>query len=456
MDKKTLLLKRLSSYSATAAAMTALSTSVSGQIYSGPKNILVDNATVNIDLDNDGTNDFSFENGTFLYYGTRNFNQIRSLDVTNNKWIASTMSSMVSAFGPNISFPYYSPGSTTTFVSGNLGDTYFNAGNFAGLGDKYIALKFSASTKLGWIRINIPGGHATATIRDWAYTEGGVSNFFTGSLKPVVSNSSVSDAAATTAKLNLTSNAEGTVYFAVQLATTATIPTAAAIKAGTGFLATGSGAATADAALSLDITGLSENTGYKIFYIVENPLVSGNISEVGELSFTTPDITAPVLSAVTIDGITATGADAHLTANESGTAYIAVLAASATAPVATEIKAGAGFAITGNKAATASVDVEFGLTGLISETDYKVYMVVEDASGNISEVSSASFTTLDITAPVLSAVSVDGITATGATAHLTSDEAGTAYFAVLAASATAPVAARLKQGRGLQLQAILL
>jgi hypothetical protein len=286
MDKKNLLIQRLAGYSATAAAMTALATNVSGQTYSGLKNILVDNTTKNIDLDGDGTSDFAFTNS--LVINLYNANQFASLDVTNNKWIGT---SMVGAFGPNMMFYGTYPSVSATSIN-NLGGYYASSEPFAGKGDEYIAVKFGTTNKLGWIRINIPSNNTTLTIRDWAYT----SQFYltTAALTPVISGASISDTQTNAAKLNLTSNAEGIAYFAVQLASVSTTPTAASIKAGTGFVTSGNIVATAASALSLNINGLTGNTDYKVFYIVENGLRTGNVSEIGQISFTTTLNTAVI------------------------------------------------------------------------------------------------------------------------------------------------------------------
>ena len=89
---------------------------------------------------------------------------------------------------------------------------------------------------------------------------------------------------------------------------------------------------------------------------------------------------------------------------------------------------------------------QFSITGLFADTNYVAYFVAEDMVGNLqSTISSKAFTTLpsDTTPPVISALSLTGITNSGAMAQVTSSESGTAYSVVLLSGATAPTVAQV-------------
>ncbi|SDC37371.1 T9SS type A sorting domain-containing protein [Williamwhitmania taraxaci] len=106
------------------------------------------------------------------------------------------------------------------------------------------------------------------------------------------------------------------------------------------------------------------------------------------------DITAPILSAASVDGITATNAVAHITANEAGTAYYAVQLASITAPTAAAIKDGTGFLAAGNAPVTATVEKSINIAGLSFSSSYSFYTIVVDGASNTSEIKKVEFTTI--------------------------------------------------------------
>ncbi|GHV06448.1 hypothetical protein FACS189485_14980 [Spirochaetia bacterium] len=167
------------------------------------------------------------------------------------------------------------------------------------------------------------------------------------------------------------------------------------------------------------------------------------------------DITAPVLSAGSVSDLsTAAGTTATLkfSSDEAGTYYYVVLAASDAVPDEATVKAQGTAAAKGTDAATAAENT-IAVTGLTPSSTYTAYIVVEDSSGNLSAILSISDVnpvmpgTPDTTAPVLSAGSVSDLSTpagTTATLKFTSNEAGTYYYVVLAASDAAPNAATVK------------
>ncbi len=118
----------------------------------------------------------------------------------------------------------------------------------------------------------------------------------------------------------------------------------------------------------------------------------------------TYDSTAPTLSNADADQITGSEASLSFTSNEAGTYYYLVYPAAYTAPGADTVRAqgdgaaakGAGAAVSGSNSAK--------VTGLSATTDYKAYVVVEDAAGNLSTVKAIAFTTTIIKIPLTSSV----------------------------------------------------
>ena len=92
------------------------------------------------------------------------------------------------------------------------------------------------------------------------------------------------------------------------------------------------------------------------------------------LTVSIPDETVPVLTETSAGSQSATGATVSFKSDEAGDYYYVVLAATEDAPTADTIKDGAsGTAIAGVNS--------FDVHGLTASTDYKAYVVVEDASG---------------------------------------------------------------------------
>ena len=102
---------------------------------------------------------------------------------------------------------------------------------------------------------------------------------------------------------------------------------------------------------------------------------------------------------VSAANVLVTRADINVLSGTVGTAYIAVLADGAMAPTAADIKAAiagsGGVVIAGNSAVTAGVRTTVSLTGLMGDTAYDVYVVVE-SSGVLGRVAKVDLTTLKV------------------------------------------------------------
>lgn len=147
--------------------------------------------------------------------------------------------------------------------------------------------------------------------------------------------------------------------------------------------------------------------------------------------------------------------------NESGNAYYVVLADSAAAPSASEVKTGTGsggFPAIQNdlQALQADTEASITITGLNAGTSYDIYVVAEDGVGNLQ----ASPAKLDVTtavAPVGDTTpptwledypKTRAITAGGFYLLMKANEDSLSYYVVLADGAASPSAAEVKGGTG--------
>jgi methionine-rich copper-binding protein CopC len=207
---------------------------------------------------------------------------------------------------------------------------------------------------------------------------------------PTLSSQSASSIAQTTATLNYTADEAGTYYYLVYAAAD-TSPSAVIIKEQGSAIKKGTGVASASAN-TISLTGLTHSTAYKAYIIVED--ASLNKSNVTEIALTTiaPDVTAPILSSVNTTDIAQSTANLNFTSDEAGTYYYLVYAAADAPPSADAIKAQTTGLFKGTGSASASTKT-INLTGLTSNTAYKAYVIVEDASLNKSIVSTLEITT---------------------------------------------------------------
>ena len=194
---------------------------------------------------------------------------------------------------------------------------------------------------------------------------------------------------------------DATIYYVVT--TSATAPTAAQIKTGkdnTGATALKSGNYTVTGGLDdiTAITGLSPNTTYHIYSVAVDGAT--NTSTVDhKTATTTTDTTAPTYTSSGITNVGSTTFDYTVKVSEDATIYY-VVTTSATAPTATQIKAGnnntgSPALVSGTFSATANTDTQVpgGITGLTTGTTYYVYSVAVDPSTNTSTVRSNNATT---------------------------------------------------------------
>jgi hypothetical protein len=158
----------------------------------------------------------------------------------------------------------------------------------------------------------------------------------------------------------------------------------------------------------------------------------------------------------TVTGVTGTGVTVNVSVNEDGTAYFVVLPSGADVPSSAQVKAGtdasdvvvaAGFS--GSVSVDADTPEVMIASNLVSETDYDVYVVVEDLLLNMqSSPEVLSFTTLDITVPEWVAMypAVNIVTGVSVSIDVQLDEDGIAYFVVLPDGSPVPSSAQVKAG----------
>ena len=255
----------------------------------------------------------------------------------------------------------------------------------------------------------------------------------------------------TTATIQFNSSESGTAYYVVQLGGSS--PTAEQVKS-----STGNGGSIVDSGNLLvtvgnnvrNIANLTASTTYMVYIVVED--AAGNESVVSNIQIITlaVDNTAPILSA---DSATpaSTSAALQFTSDEAGTTYY-LAQEGGSAPSAAQVKSGSGnggvVAGAGSFAAVSGVN-NVNVTGLSPNTAYTLYFIVEDTASNQSLVASVAVTTtapVDITAPVISAISVTPAT-TSVALQFTSDEAGTTYY-LAQEGGSVPSAAQVTSGSG--------
>ncbi len=222
----------------------------------------------------------------------------------------------------------------------------------------------------------------------------------------------------TGATLSADLNEDGTVYYVV-VANGASAPSVAEVKAGTGNGGSGQLASgdftTSSTTGSEAFSGLANSTDYDIYVVAQDDEGSPNEqASVTKIDFSTIDDTAPVFdSTPTIGSITGTGATLSADLNEDGTVYYVVVANGASAPSVAEVKAGTGNGGSGQLASgdftTSSTTGSEAFSGLSGSTAYDIYVVAQDDEGSPNEqvsVTKIDFTTIDSTAPTISAVTI--------------------------------------------------
>ncbi|MCX8129806.1 MAG: DUF1533 domain-containing protein [Clostridia bacterium] len=207
---------------------------------------------------------------------------------------------------------------------------------------------------------------------------------------------------------------------------------------------------------SLALNGATvKNTGKDVAAILSLPAL-GSIYSLGGQKNIAIDTTAPVNAT----GFPKAGTKTENTANvlvqvnESGKAYYVVLDGGASAPTASQIKAGrdasnVNVAKKGEINLTAGMQGTISITGLDMLTSYDIYVVSDDWVGNLQSIPGkvSVITTNDITPPVItgSTATPGGITAD---IEIITDEESRVYYIVMAGGSPAPTAANVKAGAG--------
>jgi chitodextrinase len=258
-------------------------------------------------------------------------------------------------------------------------------------------------------------------------------------------------------------NEAGTAYYVV-VADGATAPSVAQVKdgqdsSGSAALKSGTISLSANTEGSAAVTGMSENTAYDV-YLVAQDAYNNLQSNAGSVNISTLDVSAPTNTSgwPKADTATANGFTVRAKINEAGTAYYVVVADESSAPSVAQIKAGQNASGTaalasGNISLSADTEATKVVNALVGSTAYDVYVVSQDDETTPNVQSSASkldITTLaDTTAPTWTSgwPKVDTATGTGFTVRAKINEAGTAYYVVVADAATAPSVAQVKDGQ---------
>src|SRR3989449_3415347 len=137
---------------------------------------------------------------------------------------------------------------------------------------------------------------------------------------------------------------------------------------------------------------------------------AGNLATSADSTFTTTDITPPVISGIAVASVGGTSATIQWTTNEASDSQVEY-----------GLTASYGSATTLDPTLGTSHTVTVG--GLTGSTTYHYRVKSKDASGNLAASSDSTFTTLDVTPPVISGVTVSSITVTSATITWTTNEA---------------------------------
>ena len=160
------------------------------------------------------------------------------------------------------------------------------------------------------------------------------------------------------------------------------------------------------------------------------------------------------------DTATVSGFTVKAKTNENGTAYYVVLPDGAAQPTAQQVKDGQDSTGTpvpaaqkGSISMTATAEGTSVVSGLSSDTPYDVFFVAEDGVPNLQAAPVlVDISTLvpDAIAPVWTAgyPKADTATTSGFTVRASINEAGTAYYVVLADGSTAPTTAEVVAGTG--------
>jgi hypothetical protein len=170
------LQNKLKAYSALSAGATLSAFAASSQIIYTEVDLTFDSSATDladreyyVDLDGDGTNDFwfnAYNNGTggyFLFFDNLNPSVNGIVGATSSGYLYPTNIPQGDFIGSSIAF-------NTSFSYGSL-NFAGGYGNFIGVTDAYIGVRFSDGTDnfYGWIRVDVSSDAQTWTVKDFAY-----------------------------------------------------------------------------------------------------------------------------------------------------------------------------------------------------------------------------------------------------------------------------------------------
>ncbi|MFC1703021.1 fibronectin type III domain-containing protein, partial [Patescibacteria group bacterium] len=162
---------------------------------------------------------------------------------------------------------------------------------------------------------------------------------------------------------------------------------------------------------SISLSGLTADTLYH--FIVRSADAAANEASSTDATFTTlpvPDTTAPVISNVVVSAITGTGATISWNTDEQATQFV---------DYDTD---GALYDDTSGSAAPLQTSHSVVLSGLTSDTVYHYSVRSADVATNEASTVDATFTTVDVTPPVISALTAVSIGVDTATITWTTNE----------------------------------
>ncbi len=388
-NQKFQLNKRLAGYSATAFALAAFTANAEGQVvYSGLKNIVVKNTKDSLDIDGDGIKDFSIINNL----GISNKGFIKNLQA-GNSWHGSASNKWVYAFYSRayiISTNVFFNG--TGLLGGFNSSTSTHSGYFPGQGNKFIGIKFKigTDTHYGWIRINMPTNVDSVKIIDWAYQKLPDQRIVTGDTAAPVLSGSIKNIGIDTAIFNISSSANGWLYYGVKKATDP-VPTIGEIIADTSFITSGNSNVNAGDTNSIELYSLFPNTNYKLYAFVADG--SADTSKISSFAFSTAKAITPVLSGVSVNKAGMDTAIFNFTSNVSGYVYFGVKMADEPAPIVGEILADTSLVTFDSYYSLAGAPANYELFNLSPGTSYKIYAFVIDDYNDTSAISSYAFST---------------------------------------------------------------
>jgi len=172
---KTILNKKLKSYSALAASVVAITGTVNAQViytdivdYTSISN----SDTYSLDLDNDGTKDFDIYTTTTASsgntYSTVGINPLGSNRVMSSNSFAAALN-----VNSNIASSNAWTSGANRYMAYREINSSFTDGPWIGVSDKYLGLEFvsGGNTYYGWARLDVNKLANAFTIKDYAYNK---------------------------------------------------------------------------------------------------------------------------------------------------------------------------------------------------------------------------------------------------------------------------------------------